>query len=227
MPEVPPLRRSGRVPAVESIYAQQHVALWRSNRRRASIARIVRLVASPHSPARLALSVSTGLPFQGGASNGKISFTQLCPKPSSVPLPSTAPTAAEYRALVQTLATRYGAKLDVQTRIALDSGVTQAGANAGSLPALLVPAGAINEAVYAGAVAAERNPLDVNAANNLGVSLDQAADYPSAARVLLYLTSLRPQSPLAIVSWPGFISTVSLPANGLARSACVRRENRT
>ncbi len=156
--------------------------------------------ASPQSPGSPGSFGSTGLPFQGGASNGKISFTQLCPKPSSVPLPSTAPTAAEYRALVQTLATRYGAKLDVQTRIALDSGVTQAGANAGSLPALLVPAGAINEAVYAGAVAAERNPLDLNAANNLGVSLDQAADYPDAARVLLYLTSLRPQSPLAIVN---------------------------
>jgi len=143
---------------------------------------------------------SPGLPFQGGASNGKISFTQLCPKPSSVALPSTAPTTAEYLALVKTLATRFGEKLDLQTRMALDSGVTQAGANAGSLSALLVPAGAINEAVYAGAVAAQRNPLDVNAANNLGVSLDQAADYPDAARVLLYLTSLRPQSPLAAVN---------------------------
>jgi hypothetical protein len=150
--------------------------------------------ASPQSPG------SPGLPFQGGASNAKISFTQLCPKPSSAALPSTPPTAAEYLALVKALATRYGAKLDLQTRMALDSGVTQAGANAGSLPALLVPAGAINEAVYAGAVAAERNPLDVNAANNLGVSLDQAADYPDAARVLLYLASLRPQSPLAIVN---------------------------
>jgi Flp pilus assembly protein TadD len=149
---------------------------------------------------------SLGLPFQGQASNGKISFTQLCPKPSSAALPSTAPTAAEYLALVKTLAARYGAKLDLQTRVALDSGVTQAGANAGSLPALLVPAGAINEAVYAGSVAAQRNPLDVNAANNLGVSLDQAADYPDAARVLLYLTSLRPQSPLAAVNlaWVDF-----------------------
>jgi Flp pilus assembly protein TadD len=143
---------------------------------------------------------------QGSAPGGKISFTQLCPKPSSAALPSTAPTAAEYLALVKTLASRYGAKLDLQTRMALDSGVTQAGANAGSLPALLVPAGAINEAVYAGAVAAQRNPLDVNAANNLGVSLDQAADYPDAARVLLYLTSLRPQSPLAAVNlaWVDF-----------------------
>jgi Flp pilus assembly protein TadD len=151
-------------------------------------------------------SPSNGSPLQGQPGAGKISFTQLCPKPSSSALPSTAPTAAEYLALVKTLASRYGAKLDLQTRMALDSGVTQAGANAGSLPALLVPAGAINEAVYAGAVAAQRNPLDVNAANNLGVSLDQAADYPDAARVLLYLTSLRPQSPLAAVNlaWVDF-----------------------
>ena len=143
---------------------------------------------------------SNGSPLQGQPGAGKISFAQLCPKSSSVALPSMPPTTAEYQTLVQGLAARFGAKLDLQTRTALDSGVTQAGANAGSLPALLVPAGAINEAVYAGAVAAGRNPLDVNAANNLGVSLDQAADYPDAARVLLYLTSLRPQSPLAIVN---------------------------
>jgi len=155
---------------------------------------------SPGSPG------SFGSLLQGEASNGKISFTQLCPKPSSVAMPSTAPTASEYLALVQSLAARYGAKLDVQTRIGIDGALTQAGANAGSLPALLVPAGAINEAVYAGAVAARRNPLDVNAANNLGVSLDQANDYPDAARVLLYLTSLRPQSPLAAVNlaWVDF-----------------------
>jgi Flp pilus assembly protein TadD len=151
-------------------------------------------------------SPSNSPPLQGQPGAGKISFTQLCPKPSSVAMPSTPPTASEYRALVQTLATRYGAKLDAQTRIGIDGALTQAGANAGSLPALLVPAGAINEAVYAGSVAAGRNPLDVNAANNLGVSLDQANDYPDAARVLLYLTSLRPQSPLAAVNlaWVDF-----------------------
>ena len=159
-------------------------------------------------------SPSNSSPLQGQPGAGKISFTQLCPKPSSAALPSTAPTAAEYLALVKTLATRYGAKLDLQTRMALDSGVTQAGANAGSLPALLVSAGAINEAVYAGAVAAQRNPLDVNAANNLGVSLDQAADYPDAARVFLYLTSLRPQSPLATVNlaWAYFNAGASAAA---------------
>jgi Flp pilus assembly protein TadD len=159
-------------------------------------------------------SPSNGSPLQGQPGTGKISFTQLCPKPSSAALPSTAPTAAEYLALVKTLATRYGAKLDAQTRIGIDGALTQAGANAGSLAALLVVAGAINEAVYAGAVAAQRNPLDVNAANNLGVSLDQASDYPDAARVFLYLTSLRPQSPLANVNlaWAYFNAGASAAA---------------
>jgi Flp pilus assembly protein TadD len=155
---------------------------------------------TPSAAASGAASPSNGSPLQGQPGAGKISFTQLCPKPSSVAMPSTPPTASEYRALVQSLAARYGAKLDAQTRIGIDGALTQAGANAGSLPALLVVAGAINEAVYAGAVAAERNPLDVNAANNLGVSLDQAGDYPDAARVLLYLTSMRPQSPLVGVN---------------------------
>ena len=208
MPEVPSLRRAASFLTVIYLCAKLGNLALKTAARLNRPDRLVRF--SPLTP--LALSCLYWITFQGGASNGKISFTQLCPKPSSVPLPSTAPTAAEYRALVQTLATRYGAKLDVQTRIALDSGVTQAGANAGSLPALLVPAGAINEAVYAGAVAAERNPLDVNAANNLGVSLDQAADYPSAARVLLYLTSLRPQSPLAHrQSGPGLFQCRLLP----------------
>jgi Flp pilus assembly protein TadD len=141
-----------------------------------------------------------GSPLPGQAPSGKISFSQLCPKPSSAAMPSASPSATEYRALVQSLATRYGAKLDLQTRQGIDTAVAQSGAQAGSLPALLIVAGAINEAVYAGALAAQHNPLDVNAANNLGVSLDQAADYSDAAKVLLYLTSLRPQSPLASVN---------------------------
>ena len=73
------------------------------------------------------------------------------------------------------------------------------------------------------AIAIIRNPADVQAANNLGVSLSEAADYRSSALVLLYVTNLRPDSPLGAVNlgWTYFNGGAAAAAEQQLKRALV------
>jgi Flp pilus assembly protein TadD len=146
----------------------------------------------------------------------QVSLKGFCPAATGAQLPVTAPTAAEYAALVKSLVSRYGAKLAQDTRASIDAVFTQPrGSTVGaSFGAFLNAAGAINEAVYAAAAAAQKNPADLLAANNLGVNLSEAGDHQSSAQVLLYVTRMRPNSPLAAVNlgWTYFNAGARAPA---------------
>ena len=146
----------------------------------------------------------------------QVSLKGFCPAATGAQLPVTAPTAAEYMALIKSLVSRYGAKLAQDTRASIDAGIAQPGSNSlgASYGAFLNAAGAINEAVYAAAAAAQKNPADLLAANNLGVNLSEAGDHQSSALVLLYVTRMRPNSPLAAVNlgWTYFNAGARVPA---------------
>jgi Flp pilus assembly protein TadD len=155
----------------------------------------------------------TPQPGQGA----QVSLKGYCPAATGAPLPATAPTAAEYTALVNSLVSRYRAKLAQDARTSIDAlfaqpaGGTELGASYG---AFLNAAGAINEAVFAAALAAQKNPADLLAANNLGVNLSEAGDQQSSARILLYVTKMRPNSPLAAINlgWTYFDAGAKAPA---------------
>jgi Flp pilus assembly protein TadD len=146
----------------------------------------------------------------------QVSLKGFCPAATGAQLPVTAPTAAEYAALVKSLVSRYGAKLAQDARASIDAGIAQPGGNSlgASYGAFLNAAGAINEAVYAAASAVQKNPADLLAANNLGVNLSEAGDHQSSALVLLYVTRMRPNSPLAAVNlgWTYFNAGARAPA---------------
>ncbi len=146
----------------------------------------------------------------------QVSLKGFCPAATGVQLPVTVPTAAEYAALVKSLVSRYGAKLAQDTRASIDASFAQPGGNTlgASYGAFLNAAGAINEAVYAAAAAVQKNPADLLAANNLGVNLSEAGDHQSSALVLLYVTRMRPNSPLAAVNlgWTYFNAGARAPA---------------
>ena len=145
-----------------------------------------------------------------------VSLKGFCPAATGAQLPVTAPTAAEYAALVKNLISRYGAKLAPATRASIDASFAQPGGNSlgASYGAFLNAAGAINEAVYTAAVAVQKNPADLLAANNLGVNLSEAGDHQSSALVLLHVTRMRPNSPLAAVNlgWTYFNAGDRAPA---------------
>jgi len=161
-------------------------------------------------------TAKAGLQSQSAQKGAQISLKSFCPAPAGAQLPATAPTAAEYVELVKSLASRYGAMLARETRASIDAGVAQPGGGTlgASYGAILNAAGAINEAVYAAATAAQKNPADLLAANNLGVNLSEAGDHQSSALVLLYVTRMRPTSPLAAVNlgWTYFNAGASAPA---------------
>jgi hypothetical protein len=149
------------------------------------------------------------------ASRAQGSLAQFCPPSAGVQLPGAPPSQSEYVALLKTLVTKYGAKLPLATRASLDAGLAKpGGSNGASYGAMLNAAGAMDESVYAAAVAAARNPADALAANNLGVSLSEAGDHRSSALVLLYVSHLRPNSPLAAVNlgWTYFNAGATAPA---------------
>jgi tetratricopeptide (TPR) repeat protein len=149
------------------------------------------------------------------AQRAKASLAQFCPSSAGVQLPVAPPSGAEYVALVKTLVSKYGAKLPLATRASLDAGLAKpGGGNGASVGAMLNAGGAMDESVYAAAVAAMRNPADALAANNLGVTLSEAGDHRSSSLVLLYLSRLRPNSPLAAVNlgWTYFNAGAVAPA---------------
>jgi len=154
----------------------------------------------------------TPQPGQGA----QVSLKGFCPAATGAPLPATAPTAAEYTALVNSMVSRYGAKLAPDTRAGIDALFTQPGGTelGASYAAFFNAAGAINQGVYAAALAAQKNPGDLLAANNLGVNLSEAGDQQSSARVLLYVTKVRPNSPLAAINlgWTYFNAGAKAPA---------------
>ena len=161
-------------------------------------------------------TAKTGPQSQGPQNGAQISLKSFCPAAAGAPLPAMAPTAAEYVALIKSLVSRYGAKLAPETRISIDAGVAapKNGSLGASYGAILNAAGAINEAVYAAATAVQKNPGDLLAANNLGVNLSEAGDHQSSAQVLLYVTRMRPNSPLASLNlgWTYFNAGASAPA---------------
>jgi len=150
------------------------------------------------------------------AQGAQVSLKGFCPAAIGAQLPVTAPTAAEYAALVKSLVSRYGAKLAQDTRASIDASFAQPGGSrlGASYGAFLNAAGAINEAVYAAASAVQKNPADLLAGNNLGVNLSEAGDHQSSALVLLYVTRMRPNSPLAAVNlgWTYFNAGARAPA---------------
>ena len=148
-----------------------------------------------------------------------ISLKKACPTATGAQLPTAAPTASEYVALLKTLVKSYGAKLAPETRASIDLGIAPPNAAPEASPgasfgAVLNAAGAINEAVYASASAALKNSTDLLAANNLGVNLSEAGDHSSSALVLLYVAKMRPNSPLASVNlgWTLFNAGASASA---------------
>lgn len=211
---------SGRAPTAAE---QKRLREWA-----ASQAAAVQQGASGTSGEQQPGTAKAVLQSKSAQKGAQISLKSFCPAATGAQLPATAPTASAYLTLVRSLVSRYGAKLARETRTGIDRGVAQPeGSTLGaSYGAILNAAGAINEAVYAAATAAQKNPADLLAANNLGVNLSEAGDHQSSALVLLYVTRMRPNSPLASVNlgWTYFNAGASAPAQkefqralGLAR----------
>jgi len=147
-----------------------------------------------------------------------------CPPAHALPVTATAPTRAEYVALVKSLAETYGKGLGTH-RAEFDH--IFAGHSPSSSPAqsagVLYMSGAAGASVYAGAVAAVANPDDLQVASNLGVALDSIPDAKSASAVLLYAHKLAPQQamPALNLAWVYFNSGHATEAKALFQNAAV------
>ena len=147
-----------------------------------------------------------------------------CPPAHALPVTATAPTRAEYVALVKSLAETYGKGLGTH-RAEFDH--IFAGHGPSSSPAqsagVLYMSGAAGASVYAGAVAAVANPDDLQVASNLGVALDSIPDAKSASAVLLYAHKLAPQQamPALNLAWVYFNSGHATEAKALFQNAAV------
>jgi len=124
-----------------------------------------------------------------------------CPKAQTIKtLPTRAPALDAYIALVNGVATKYGAKAG-NAKTGLDSGLQAAPkVKGGDVGAVLVAAQAGSAAAYVTAKGILKDPLNFMSANNLGVILTGMEDYSNALSVLLYADKMRPNVPLVQVN---------------------------
>jgi len=167
-----------------------------------------------------AASAGTTAPAAASLSQSSIP----CPPASASLITATAPTRAEYVALVKSLAETYGKGLGTHRaefdRIFAEHSPSSSPAQSAGV---LYMSGAASASVYASAVAAVASPDDLQVASNLGVALDSIPDAKSASAVLLYAHKLAPQQtmPALNLAWVYFNSGHATEAKALFQNAAV------